>query len=106
MITYPARTLSGVGFSPPIIIAPTPGQPLIEKLGITCSVSPGAALTYKVQITGDVTPSDNGNWIDHDTISAASANMFGNVIYPISGIRLYVIAWTSGSANMGVVQWP
>jgi hypothetical protein len=88
------------GYSP--YFGPTPSW----ALGIVCTVSSGASLTYAVQITCDQTPSSTGNWNAHDTLTALTASANGNVAFPITGLRLNVTNYVSGSVNLGVSQWP
>lgn len=83
-----------------------PGYTPSWSLGIVCTVSSGASLTYTVQITADQVPSANGNWNSHDTLSSQTASANGNVAFPITGIRLNVSSYSSGSVTMGVAQWP
>lgn len=89
-------TSYSAGFSPPPQWA----------LGVICTVSAGASLTYTIEVTGDQVPSATGNWNSHDTLTAQTASANGNVAFPITGIRVNVTSYVSGSVNMGVVQWP
>ena len=112
MQVYPGITLSAVGNSPTLIpynsisftVGQLVGQP-ITSLGLACTISPGAVLTYSVQVSGDP-PNSVTNWIDHDVLFNMTDNRYGQIAYPISALRLIVTAWTSGSVNLGVVQWP
>jgi hypothetical protein len=76
------------------------------SLGIICTVSAGASLTYSVQVTADQQPSTNGNWNNHDTLVNLTVSANDNVAFPITGIRLNVTAFSSGSVNLGVCIWP
>jgi hypothetical protein len=76
------------------------------SLGLICTVSAGASLTYTVQVTGDPVPSANGNWNNHDTLNGLTTSANDNVAYPITGLRLNVTTFSSGSINLGVVLWP
>jgi len=112
MYSYPNVSLGAVGSSDAIVPYSTRGvqigqlvaQP-ITGLGMICKVSAGASLTYTVQITGD-DPNNIVNWIDHDFLRNLTASQYGQVIYPVSAIRLNVTVWASGTVNMGTVQWP
>jgi hypothetical protein len=75
-------------------------------LGLVCTVSSGASLTYSVQITGDATPSPTGNWNNHDVLVGQTASAFSNVAYPVTGIRMNVTAYSSGSVTLAVTKWP
>lgn len=76
------------------------------SLGIICTLSSGGNLTYSVQITGDQVPSANGNWNNHDTLTSQVGSANGNVAFPITGLRLNVSSFVSGTINMAVVIWP
>lgn len=73
-------------------------------LGLVATVSPGASLTYSVQVTADP-PENFQNWNNHDVLVGQTTSANSNVSYPITGIRLNVTAYTSGSVNLGVAQW-
>lgn len=92
--------------NPITTFSPYLGAPPSWSLGLICTVSSGANLTYTVQVTGDQVPSASGNWNNHDTLVNLTASANGNVAYPITGIRLSVSNFVSGSINIGVVQWP
>jgi hypothetical protein len=69
-------------------------------------VSPGASLQYQIEVTADPQPSPNGNWGVHDTLFGLTAGANGNVAFPVSGLRLNVISYSSGSVAVGVCVWP
>lgn len=75
-------------------------------IGILCTVSNGASLTYNVEITGDVTPSSSGNWNLHDTLFSLSASANGNLEFAVTGIRVNITSYSSGSVNLAVTKWP
>ena len=75
-------------------------------LGFYATVSSGASLTYTVQITGDQQPSDVGYWNDHESFSSLTDSANGNVAYPITGYRLVVTNYVSGTVHLGVAKWP
>ena len=62
--------------------------------------------TSKVQFTVDdifnssVTPI----WLDHATLTNISATTSGNLAFPVTAVRLNMTAWTSGSAQLVVIQ--
>ena len=39
-------------------------------------------------------------------LAAQTASATSNISYPVTGIRLNVTSYSSGSVNLGVVQWP
>lgn len=78
-------------------------------IGLIVTVSPGASLTYSLEITGDKLRADgynpsSGNWNKHDTIVDQSVSKNGTLIFPVTGIRLNVSQWTSGSVTLSVIQ--
>jgi hypothetical protein len=75
-------------------------------IGLIVTVSTGATLTYTVQVTGDQIPSANGNWNAHDTLINQTASANSNVLFPVTGIRLNVISYTSGTVNLAITKWP
>lgn len=113
MLIFPTKVMSGVGASGiirpydtnAVLVGQLTALP-IQNLGLFCTVSPGASLTYSVQVSGDIAPSATGNWNNHDTLLGLSASANGNILYGTSGIRLVVSALVSGSVSLGVVQWP
>ena len=79
------------------------------NVGIGCDVSAGASLTYTVQHTFDDVQSPSFNpstatFFSNSTIVAQTGDKDGNYAYPVTGIRLLVTAWTSGSVTMTVIQ--
>ena len=110
MSAYPSVKLSAQGNSAPIDVSP-PQNMMWQAapayaLGLICTVSNGASLTYSVQVTADQIPSANGNWNDHDVLTGKTTSANSNIAYPVSGVRLVVTAYTSGSVNLGVAVWP
>lgn len=75
-------------------------------LGLVCTVSAGGNLTYTVQVTADPIPSASGNWNSHDVLVSQTASANSNIAYPVTGLRLNVTSYTSGSVNLGVAKWP
>jgi hypothetical protein len=74
------------------------------NLGISVAVSPGASLTYQVELTDDPVPSDTGNWVPHNILFGQTSAV-SNINYSITAYRLNVTAYTSGSATLGVAWW-
>jgi hypothetical protein len=75
-------------------------------LGIVVTVSPGASLTYQIEISAEPQPSAAGNWNAHDTLQGLSASANGNVSFPITALRINVLTYSSGSVSMAVAMWP
>ena len=110
MSGFPGVKQSKLGASAPIAVSPPTNMmwqaPPAYALGLVCTVSSGASLTYSVQVTADLIPSPNGFWNDHDVLTAQTASANSNIAYPVTGVRLNVTVYVSGSVNLGVAQWP
>lgn len=110
MSAFPAVTVQSVTASAPILIdlsaPPFLGQPPSYVLGLICTVSGGASLTYSVQVTGDQVPSSGGNWNNHEIITGQTASINSNIAYPVTAVRLNVTAYSSGRVTLAVVKWP
>lgn len=110
MSGYPGVKMATAGASAPIVINLNANAywqaPPSYSLGIVCTVSPGASLTYSVQLTADAQPSATGSWNNHDALVALTTSANGNIAFPVSAIRLNVTAYSSGSINLGCCQWP
>ena len=76
----------------------------ITSLGLLCTVT--GSLTYSVQISCDNPEEPPVNWLNHDIIANQTAGIFSNIAFPVSAVRLNVTSWTSGTVNLGIVQWP
>lgn len=79
------------------------------NIGLGVTLSAGAVLTYTVQHTFDDvwSPSfDPGTatWFSHATMVNKQTSFDGNYAYPVTGIRLNVTSWTSGTATLTAVQ--
>ena len=80
-----------------------------ENVTIAVTLSAGANLTYKVQYTFDdvfapaFSPA-TATWFDHATITGKTASFDGNFAFPVTGVRLNVTPYTSGTATMNVLQ--
>ena len=79
------------------------------NVGIGCDVSAGGVLTYTVQHTFDDVFSSSfspstATWYSNSTLVAQTTDKDGNYAYPVTGIRLTVTAYTSGSVTMTVIQ--
>lgn len=79
------------------------------SVGIGVVLSAGASLTYTVQHTFDnvfapgFNPA-NATWYNHTTLTGQTASSNGNYAFPVTGVRLNVTPYTSGSATMTVIQ--
>ena len=83
-----------------------PGYGGVISIGIVCTPSVGSSLTYSVQVTADATPLATGNWNNHDVINNTTTSANGNLAYPVTGVRLNVTAYSSGSVTCGFATWP
>ncbi len=80
-----------------------------QGVGLIVTLSSGANLTVAVQVTGDDVQkstyvASTGNWNDHDTLKALTANANGNLSFPVTAVRLNVTPWVSGTVTLSVVQ--
>ena len=80
-----------------------------ENVSVAVVLSAGASLTYKVQYTFDDVFAANFSpstaaWFDHATLVGKTASADGNFAFPVTGIRLNVTPYTSGTATMNVLQ--
>jgi hypothetical protein len=115
VFVYPTTTLGALGNSPPILIGNNVigyGQLDIDQarsitsLGLICTLSAGANLTYSVQVSADPPTEPIVDWNNHDVLVSQTASANSNVAYPITALRLAVTSYTSGSVTLGVAQWP
>ena len=79
------------------------------NVGIGCALSAGASLTYKVEYTYDDVQASTFNpatatWFDHATLAAKTTSADGNIVVPVSAVRLNVTAYTAGSVTMTLIQ--
>jgi hypothetical protein len=106
MSVYNGIQLSSATVSAPLnILIPGPA-PIGYALGLICTVTPGATLNYSVQVTADPTPSANGFWNNHDILASLTASANSNIAYPVTGVRLNIGSYSSGTVNLGVASWP
>ena len=110
MSAFPGVKASAAGASAPIVVALNDNvywqASPAYSLGLICTLSNGATLTYSVQVTADPVPAANGNWNNHDVIVNQTASANSNIAYPVTGVRLNVTSYTSGNVNLGVAKWP
>ena len=76
---------------------------------ILLKVSTGAVLTYNVEVTGDAiqTPGyvpNNGLWIPFPGFVGLTATQAGSLGALVTGVRLNLPTWTSGTVIMQIVQ--
>lgn len=79
------------------------------NVGIGVKLSAGATMTYTVQHTFDNVFASNfdpttATWYPHASLVDRNATADGNYAFPVTGIRLNVTAYTSGTATMTVIQ--
>jgi hypothetical protein len=79
------------------------------NIGIGCALSAGASLTYKLQYTYDdvqaaaFSPA-TAVWFDHATLVSKTTSSDGNIVVPVTAVRLNVTPYTSGTVTMTVIQ--
>ena len=108
--TLGSITVSALGNSNPLKIGATYSPPAYGNaisIGLICTLSAGASLTYSVQVTADAVPSNaTGNWNNHDIIANLTASANSNIAYPVTALRVNVSSYSSGSVTCGIAQWP
>ena len=82
-------------------------DPFNVSIGVVLSA--GASLTYSVQHTfDDVFAKDfnpaTATWFTNSGLSAKTTSLDGNYTLPVTGIRLSVTVYASGTATMTVIQ--
>jgi hypothetical protein len=73
-------------------------------IGLILNFSTGAVATASVQVTGDPSPSTTSVWNNHDTLVNQTTSANGNIAFPVTAVRLYLPAYTSGTITLDVVQ--
>lgn len=100
------QTISALG-STQVIPMNLNSSPFNVGFGVT--VSAGGSLTYKIQHTYDdvFSPSFNpatATWFDHPTAVGKTANFDASYAFPVTGVRLTVTTYASGSATLQLIQ--
>lgn len=75
------------------------------SIGFGCVVS--GTLTYTVQHTFDDVQVEDSSSLDvfnHDSIAAQTSSQDGNYAFPMSGLRVIVTAFTSGTLDFNFIQ--
>lgn len=79
-------------------------NPFSLSMGVT--LTSGASLTYEAQHTfhdiQDFTV--NPVWFPNDGLTAKTANDDGNIAFPVTGLRLSISSFVSGTASMIAIQ--
>jgi hypothetical protein len=83
----------------------------VFNVGIGVKLLPvgSATLTYTVEHTFDdvYSPSFDpatATWYSNATVVSKTVNADGNYAFPVTGIRLNVTSWTSGTATLTITQ--
>ena len=98
--------LSSATASAPI---PVDYRAQVFNIGIGCSLTAGATLTYSIQHTFDdvYAPGYNpatGTWFDHTTLTARTTNSTSSYDAPVVAVRVNVTAYTSGTLTVVFLQ--
>jgi len=95
-------TMTAPGFSTPLILD---RQQFRFGVGLLATVQSGvSSCLYHVQVTGDPNIGPNGaaftNWNLHDLMQNLTASANGNLAFPVTAVRLWVvsISATGGAA--------
>jgi len=72
-------------------------------------LSPGAVLTYNVEVTGDNVQTtgyvpNNGVWVPFPGMAGLAATFAGSLGALVQGLRLNLPSWSSGTATLQVIQ--
>ena len=104
-VQLPAQ--SAVGPGPLVVLDYRAANPVTT---VNVVNTPGAALTYSVEVTTDdvFNPAYNpltGSWVAHPSanLTGASTTQAAVTALPFTAARLNVTAYTSGSAGMKVI---
>lgn len=75
------------------------------NIGLAVTIGAGV-LTYSVEHTFDdvYDPAVTPVAFTHATLVSQTTNKDGNYAFPVRAIRLNVTAWTSGGANLTILQ--
>ena len=75
-------------------------------VGLLLNYSSGASATVSVQLTGDnpVNTTGGGLWNNHDTLVSQTGSANGNIQYAVTGVRLNVSVYGSGTITLTVIQ--
>lgn len=70
-------------------------------VALILNFSPGAVATVDVQVTGDQDPGNpKAVWNNHDYLFSLTSSMNGNIIMPLTAVRLYLDSYTSGTITL------
>lgn len=99
-------TVSGTDAISPVIPLNTYNAP--SNLGIGVKISSGASLTYTVEHTFDDVFAKDFNpstavFYPYTDLQSKIGDEDGNYLFPVTGIRIKLTAWGSGSATMTIV---
>lgn len=104
-VTHDGTRVVSVGDS---LIVQGAGSPFDTTTGVVASVPSSTTFTYTVADSG---ASDTHyariaviNPVDHDTLTAIAATDVGNLAFPVTAVRLNCTAYTSGAAELTVIQ--
>lgn len=101
------RTVSSAASSD--VVALNHQGPNPFNVSLLADVSAGGTLTYTVEYTLDDVFANgyapaSGVWTAVTGMSAQTADVAGSLAYPVTGVRVRVSAYTSGSVTLTVVQ--
>ena len=77
-----------------------------SAVGLLLNFTSGASATASVEITGDVPVNitGGGNWIAESNLGSKTASAYDLPTIPITGVRLNVTPYVSGTLTLTVVQ--
>jgi hypothetical protein len=103
----PVRVIVGAQAASRVIPLDTYQDPFNVSIGVVLSA--GASLTYSVEHTFDDVQAPGfdpsaATWFTNAGLSAKTTSLDGNYSFPVTGIRLNVTTYSSGTATMTAIQ--
>src|SRR6185437_10484575 len=75
-----------------------------DGVGLLVTVPAGVTTTYNIEVTGDDPAAGITNWNLHDIMQALSASANGNIVIPVTAVRINALSCSGGTITFSVVQ--
>jgi hypothetical protein len=103
--------LNSAASSPPLPVTRDMASSQYLAPSILCLVSPGASLTYSIEVTGDAITAAgysaaSGNWFPFTGMAGLTASANATLGAYVTGIRARISTYASGTLTMQVVWGP
>jgi len=92
------KTYSSAGEQAPIPVDTSASD---FKVGLQVVVTGTSSSDVEYTMSPDLT---SAAWFKHDTLTSVTANTSGNIVIPITAVRLNVTAYTDGEVEFTVLQ--